>query len=149
MKLFGLTRLSAKLLAIFILILGVTLIGLFTIIESREYFDEHKNLATNLQELITTQSAPIATALWEVDEQKINFFLSEIGKLKFVQGAVVTNASGKIVAKNGDIDTPAKSPEFVAQKPLILGVGKNRWPLARSRLSRMTGKSFAMSNADW
>lgn len=124
MKSIGFTRLSTKLLAIFILILGVTLIGLFSIIESRKYFDERKNLVSNLQELIKTQSAPISTALWEVDKQKIDFFLSEVKKLNFIQGVVVTNTSGEIVASTGDIDTPAKRPEFVAQTPLIFGSGE-------------------------
>lgn len=125
MKLFGFTRLSTKLLGIFFLILGVTLIALFTVIETRAYFDERRNLVINLQELITIESVPIATALWELDDQKINSFLSEFGRLPFVQGTVVTDGSGKIVAKNGDIDTPAKSSEFVAQEPLIFRRGEN------------------------
>ena len=125
MKFFGFTRLSAKLLAIFFLILGVTMIGLFAAILVREYFDARRNLVINLQELATTQSTPIAAALWELDDRKITSFLSEVGKLNFIQGAAVTDQSGKIVARYGDIDMPAKSSELVAQEPLVFMHGGN------------------------
>ena len=49
MKLGGFTRLSTKLLAIFLLIVGVTLIGLFAILETRQYFSERRELVANLE----------------------------------------------------------------------------------------------------
>ena len=123
MKQFGFTRLSAKLLAIFLVILGVTLIGLFAIFETREYYAERQDLGVTLQELIKTQSRPIATALWELDTKKINNFLKEVGRLRFVQGIVITDPAGDFVAKNGDIDTPPTSSDFVARAPLVFRGG--------------------------
>ncbi len=125
MKLFGFTKLSAKLLALYIVIIGVTSVGLFSALETRDYFAQRRSLVVNLQELIKTQSVPIATALWELDTKKINTFLEEVEKLQFVRGAVITDSTGKIVAKNGDIDTPPKSSDFVAQEPLVFRSGAN------------------------
>ncbi len=125
MKLFGFTKLSAKLLALYLVIIGVTSVGLFSALETREYFAQRRSLVVNLQELIKTQSVPIATALWELDTKKINTFLEEVEKLQFVRGAVITDSTGKIVAKNGDIDTPPKSSDFVAQEPLVFRSGAN------------------------
>jgi PAS domain S-box-containing protein len=45
--------------------------------------------------------------------------LEEVGRLQFVQGTVIIDTTGEIVAKNGDIDTPPKSSDFVAQGPLV------------------------------
>jgi len=123
MKLFGFTKLSAKLLALYLVLIGVTLVGLFSALETRDYFAQRRSLVVNLQELIKTQSVPIATALWELDTKKINTFLEEVEKLQFVRGAVITDSTGKIVAKNGDIDTPPKSSDFVAQEPLVFRSG--------------------------
>jgi signal transduction histidine kinase len=125
MKLFGFTKLSAKLLALYLVLIGVTLVGLFSALETRDYFAQRRSLVVNLQELIKTQSVPIATALWELDTKKINTFLEEVEKLQFVRGAVITDSTGKIVAKNGDIDTPPKSSDFVAQEPLVFRSGAN------------------------
>ena len=125
MKLFGFTKLSAKLLALYLVIIGVTSVGLFSALETRDYFAQRRSLVVNLQELIKTQSVPIATALWELDTKKINTFLEEVEKLQFVRGAVITDSTGKIVAKNGDIDTPPKSSDFVAQEPLVFRSGAN------------------------
>ncbi len=125
MKLFGFTKLSAKLLALYLVIIGVTSVGLFSALETRDYFAQRRSLVVNLQELIKTQSVPIATALWELDTKKINTFLEEVEKLQFVRGAVITDSTGKIVAKNGDIDTPPKSADFVAQEPLVFRSGAN------------------------
>lgn len=123
MKLFGVTRLSAKLLAIFLVILGVTLIGLFAVLDTREYYAKRQDLVVTLQELIKTQSRPIATALWELDIKRINNFLKEVGRLRFVQGIVITDPAGDFVAKNGDIDTPPTSSDFVARAPLVFRGG--------------------------
>jgi len=125
MKLFGFTKLSAKLLALYLVLIGVTLVGLFSALETRDYFAQRRSLVVNLQELIKTQSVPIATALWELDTKKINTFLEEVEKLQFVRGAVITDSTGKIVAKNGDIDTPPKSSDFVALEPLVFRSGEN------------------------
>ena len=125
MKLFGFTKLSAKLLALYLVIIGVTSVGLFSALETRDYFAQRRSLVVNLQELIKTQSVPIATTLWELDTKKINTFLEEVEKLQFVRGAVITDSTGKIVAKNGDIDTPPKSSDFVAQEPLVFRSGAN------------------------
>ncbi len=125
MKLFGFTKLSAKLLALYLVLIGVTLVGLFSALETRDYFAQRRSLVVNLQELIKTQSVPIATTLWELDTKKINTFLEEVEKLQFVRGAVITDSTGKIVAKNGDIDTPPKSSDFVAQEPLVFRSGAN------------------------
>jgi signal transduction histidine kinase len=125
MKLFGFTKLSAKLLALYLVLIGVTLVGLFSALETRDYFAQRRSLVVNLQELIKTQSVPIATALWELDTKKINTFLEEVEKLQFVRGAVITDSTGKIVAKIGDIDTPPKSADFVAQEPLVFRSGAN------------------------
>ncbi len=123
MKQFGFTRLSAKLLAIFLVILGVTLIGLFAVLDTREYYAKRQDLVVTLQELMKTQSRPIATALWELDTKKINNFLKEVGRLRFVQGIVITDPAGDFVAKNGDIDTPPTSSDFVARAPLVFRGG--------------------------
>ena len=96
MKLFALTKLSGKLLTLYLVIIGVTLIGIFSAIETREYFAQRRSLVVDLEELIRTQSVPIATALWELDTGKINAFLEEVGNLPFVQGSVVTDSTADI-----------------------------------------------------
>ena len=123
MKLFGFTKLSGKLLALYLVIIGVASVGLFSALETREFFAQRRNLVVDLQELTRTQVVPIATALWEIDTRKISLFLEEVGKSPFVQGAVVTDNAGNIVAKNGDVDTPPKSPDFAAQEPLVFRSG--------------------------
>jgi hypothetical protein len=50
MKLVVLTRLSAKLLAIYLLIVTLTLSGLFAVFEAREYTREQETLEEDLKE---------------------------------------------------------------------------------------------------
>ena len=123
MKVFGLTRLGAKLLALYLLIIGTALVGIFSALVTREYFAQRRDLVADLQELAKTQSVPITAALWELDTDKIDTFLEEVGKLPFVQGAVVTDGTGFLISSIGDIDTPPKSAEFSAQASLVFRDG--------------------------
>ena len=124
MKQFGFTRLSTKMLTVFLFILGSTLVGLFSVIEFRDFLVERRALIADLHELTKIESPPIAAALWEFDIKKINSFLVEAGRLEFVQGAVVTDQMEKIIAQIGDLDTPPKSPEFVSYNPLVFRYGE-------------------------
>jgi PAS domain S-box-containing protein len=119
------TRLSIKLLTIIALIVGTTLVGLFALLESREYFSERDELVANLQELLKVQNAPIASALWELDVEKINLFLVGIGNLPFVQGSFVTDKLGNVVASNGDIETLPDVSEFVGEEQLTFKTASN------------------------
>ena len=123
MKLFGLTRLSAKLLALYLLIIGTSLVGIFSALMTREYYAQRRSLVADLQELVKTQSVPISMALWELDADKIDTFLEEVGKLPFVQGAVVTDSTGFLISTIGDIDTPPENAGFSAQVPLVFRDG--------------------------
>lgn len=134
MKLRGFTKLSTKLLAIFLLIVGVTLIGLFAILETRQYFSERRELVANLEELVNIQSQPISAALWEFDTNKVESFLVEVGRLPFVQGTVVIDTTGTIIAQNGDPNTPPKNPDFVAHKRLVFRRGINSEPVGSIRI---------------
>ncbi len=123
MKLLGITRLGAKLLALHLLIIGTTLVGIFSALVTREYFAQRRELIADLQELVKTQSVPISAALWELDTGKIDTFLGEVGKLPFVQGAVVVDGTGFLISTIGDIDTPPKNAEFSAQALLVFRDG--------------------------
>jgi PAS domain S-box-containing protein len=119
MKIPRITRLSTKLLSIYLVILGTTMIILFSIFAVVEYFVERRILITEVQKLIDVQKAPITTALWEYDIRKLNLFLTEVGTLPFVQGAIVSEKSGKVVVKHGDIGTPPNNSEFSKNVPLV------------------------------
>ncbi len=123
MKLFGLTKLSAKLVALYLVIIGATLIGLLSAQETREYYTQRRNLVADLQDLIKTQIPPVTTAPGELDTEKIDAFLAEVGSLPFVQGAAITDSTGKLVSTIGDIVTPPKSVDFAAEAPLVFQRG--------------------------
>ncbi len=134
MKLFGLTKLSAKLVALYLVIIGATLIGILSALETREYYTQRRALVADLQELIKTQSLPVTTALWELDTEKIDTFLAEVGSVPFVQAAIVTDTTGMVVSTIGDINAPPKSANFVAEAPLVYQRGATSQPLGSIKI---------------
>ncbi|MDJ0894057.1 MAG: ATP-binding protein [Alphaproteobacteria bacterium] len=128
------TKLSAKLVALYLVIIGTTLIGILSALETREYYTQRRNLVADLQELIKTQSLPVTTALWELDTEKIDTFLAEVGSLPFVQGAAITDSTGKLVSSIGDINAPPKSVDFAAEAPLVFQRGAISQPLGSIKI---------------
>ena len=106
--------LSARLLAIFLPVVSIVLIGLFAILEYQYYKSERSELIATLRELVAIQGPAVASAVWEVDDEEIDKRLRAVSDLDYVQSAAVFDPDGTVLAQTGDFERAPEDPEFLA-----------------------------------
>jgi len=122
--------LKAKLLAIYIPLVGLSVLVAFVVFAFMYYIDQRQDLAHRLDRFMDLQSSAIAEALWQYDTDKIKSLLDELGKSPDVVGVVVYDQRGEIVASVGQIDdAEPERPEFRAERPLVFKSGKIEEPV--------------------
>ncbi len=122
--------LRAKLLAIYVPLVGLSVLAAFIVFAIMYYVGQREDLAHRLDRVMDLQSSAIAEALWQYDTDKINALLVELGKIPDLEGVVVHDQTGEIVASVGRIDdAEPERPEFRAERSLIYKSGKIEDPV--------------------
>jgi PAS domain S-box-containing protein len=110
--------LRAKLVAIYVPMVAISILILFAVLEFRFYYSERDKLIEGLSNLISTQAPAFAAATWEFDTNRIDELLKGLEDLPMFQGGVVRDPSGQVLGKTGDIETAPENPAFSASRPL-------------------------------
>jgi PAS domain S-box-containing protein len=116
---------GAKLNAIYVPLVSLTILALFVVLEFRFYYSERDKLIEGLDTLMTTQAPAFAAASWEFDVPGIEKLLEGLKDLPMLQGAVVRGSSGDILAEIGDVDTPPKIAAFMSARDLNFTAGSS------------------------
>jgi signal transduction histidine kinase/HPt (histidine-containing phosphotransfer) domain-containing protein/FixJ family two-component response regulator len=111
--------LSYKLLIIFVPLVCVAVVGLFAVLEYGQYRSQRADLIEALDELVNVQSSAFIPAVWELDTEQVAKLLHEVGRLPQIQGGVVLDSVGGVLASTGDWESAPSSPEFRAERLLI------------------------------
>jgi len=117
--------LGARLLAIYLPLVTLTLIMVFAVLEYQFYQNKRQELTVTLNELVSVQKTSIATAAWEVDIDEITRLLQATVELSYVGSAVFQDSMGDITAQVGDTQTEPESPEFRAKERVLFKDGDN------------------------
>ena len=91
------------------------LLALFAFIEVRNYYSERAALIDNLESIIDLQSAPIADALWEYDDEQIKAIFYDLGRVPSIHGAALYDMGNDLIYEVGAGDVPPASPDFRAE----------------------------------
>ncbi|MEJ2374410.1 MAG: sensor histidine kinase [Pseudolabrys sp.] len=116
--------LTAKLLAIYIPMVCVAVLVVFSILELQYYRNQRAALVNSLDRLVALQSSALSAAAWEYDTGRISALLAEMRHLPQLQSAVVFDQAGKIIGQVGDINARPESPDFRRSKQLVFSTGK-------------------------
>ncbi len=116
--------LIAKLLAIYLPLVSLSVVILFGVLEARFYLSSRSELIDELKQLVSVQDSAFASAVWEIDTDQINALLAEIGRLPNIQSAEVFDTSGEKLGSVGDTKAPPEVKEFRVDRPLVYKTSK-------------------------
>ncbi len=116
--------LTAKLLAIYIPMVCVAVLAVFSILELQYYRNQRAALVNSLDHLVDLQGSALSAAAWDYDTERISALLAEMQHLPQLQGAVAFDQAGKIIGEVGDINAKPESPDFRRSKQLAFSTGK-------------------------
>ncbi len=116
--------LIAKLLAIYLPLVSLSVVILFGVLEARFYLSSRSELIDELKQLVSVQDSAFASAVWEIDTDQINALLAEIGRLPNIQSAEVYDTSGEKLGSVGDTGVPPEVKEFRVDRALVYKTSK-------------------------
>jgi C4-dicarboxylate-specific signal transduction histidine kinase len=139
--------LTAKLLAIYIPMVCVAVLAVFSILELQYYRNQRAALVNSLDRLVALQSSALSAAAWEYDTGRISALLAEMQHLPQLQSAVVFNQAGKIIGQVGDINTKSESPDYRRSKQLVFKTGQISENVGRLVVTFQSGEIW--NNVRW
>jgi PAS domain S-box-containing protein len=123
-KPFAFESLTAKLLAVYLPLVCVSVLALFSVLEVRYFLTERSKLEVVLKDVVAVQSSAFVSAVWEYDTDQIEALLDDMEGFPSLQGAAVYDSQDKILGQIGDIETTPEIPQFRAENTLVYGPGK-------------------------
>ncbi|MBF0147020.1 MAG: PocR ligand-binding domain-containing protein [Magnetococcales bacterium] len=112
------SRLSHKLLLIYLPLTVVAVLAVFAVLEVDYFHKEQARLMENLARVANTQGTAVEAAVWEFDLQHLRDILEKQTHLPFLQSIVVHGGNGEVLAAVGDLERSLRSPEFRMERPL-------------------------------
>jgi PAS domain S-box-containing protein len=116
---YGFKSLTVKLLAIYLTLVALSALILFSVLEFRTFLADRDKLLKNLQNVLSIQSSPVEAALWEVNAEEVQKIVDDIGALAQVEGVLVRAVDGQLVARAGIADAQLDKPEYRATQQLV------------------------------
>ena len=116
---FHFKSLNRKLIALYCLILGVTLILALSIVELSRYSTQERELQKSLEQLSTIYHKTLTKAVWEYDFTQIRLVIDNFKANPNFRGAAIYDSSDQILDQAGNIDLKSVDPAFVLSKELI------------------------------
>ena len=118
--------LNAKLIAIYLPLVGLAMIALFAILEARFFVNERDRLIESLRNLAEVQLTPLSVALWEYDSDQITKLVIDISRVPGVLRISIKDGSGDVVEQVGDFATETATPDLVVIRPVVFRSGDSR-----------------------
>jgi signal transduction histidine kinase/ActR/RegA family two-component response regulator/HAMP domain-containing protein len=111
--------LRAKLLTTYLLIVGVSMIVLFTAFEYRNYHNATKRLHEQIQQIAEFQSSTLSVPVWNFDEQSIRLAMSTLANnLYFISGTLLDDY-GHVLEHVGKESNEANATELKITRDII------------------------------
>ncbi len=114
--------LNAKLLAIYLPLVTLTIVASFGILEFYHYTSRHTEFQSELDELAKLHKTAFTKAVWEYDTPQIKLLLRNIKMDPNFESATVFDSSGELLAKTG-LEPNNIDPEYVREIDLIFERG--------------------------
>ena len=115
--------LTSKLLAVYLPLVLLSLVILSAVQGIDFYYQQRAQLIEELQQIAEIQSNSAATAVWELDNERLMATASEIGSLVHIQGFRIQDETGAILAESGYPDLPVDSREFLVTRNIVFKSG--------------------------
>ena len=132
--------LAVKLLAIYVPMVCIALLALFSIFELQYYRSERAALIDSLDRLVALQSSAFAAAMWEYDTKQVGVLLDEMARLPQFKSAAVVNESGEILHRIGTIEGEPEAPGLRADQRLIFVTAEAKEDVGRLIVTSHSGE---------
>jgi C4-dicarboxylate-specific signal transduction histidine kinase len=139
--------LTAKLLAIYVPLVCVAVLAVFSILEFQYYRNQRAALVDSLDRLVALQGSALSAAAWEYDTGRISALLAEMRHLPQLQSAVVFDEAGRVIGQVGDINAKPESPDFRRNEQLVFRTGKISENVGRLVVTFQSGEIW--KNVRW
>ncbi|WP_051609986.1 ATP-binding protein [Terasakiella pusilla] len=93
--------LRTKLLATYLIIVGVSMVVLFTAFEYRNYYNANKRLHEQIQEIAEFQSSTLSVPVWNFDEQSIRLAMSTLANNPYFISGTLLDDYGHVLEHVG------------------------------------------------
>lgn len=111
--------LRAKLLLTYLLVVGVSMIVLFTAFEYRNYHNETKRLHEQIKQIAEFQSSTLSVPVWNFDEQSIRLAMSTLANNPHFISGTLLDDYGHVLEHVGKKDVKANTPELKITRDII------------------------------
>lgn len=111
--------LRTKLLITYLLVVGVSMVVLFTAFEYRNYYNAQKRLEEQINQIADFQSSTLSVPVWNFDEQSIQLVMSTLINNDPFVGATLYDDYGHTLYEIGTPDVEPSSPDLQITRSII------------------------------
>ncbi|WP_135079952.1 ATP-binding protein [Terasakiella sp. SH-1] len=111
--------LRTKLLATYLLIVGVSMVVLFTAFEYRNYHNANKRLHEQIKQIAEFQSSTLSVPVWNFDEQSIRLAMSTLANNPYFVSGTLLDDYGHVLEHVGEEDIEPNVPELKVTRDII------------------------------
>ncbi len=105
---FPVLSLRAKLLAVYLPIVGITLLVFFAALETVNYRNLSAELHSRLEKFVAVQASALSSPLWNYDIASIDAILTAMSREQDLLGAIVYDQDGRVLSSIGPVDGPGR-----------------------------------------
>lgn len=111
--------LRTKLLATYLLIVGVSMVVLFTAFEYRNYHNANKRLHEQIKQIADFQSSTLSVPVWNFDEQSIRLAMSTLANNPHFISGTLLDDYGHVLEHVGKEGAEPNVPELKVARDII------------------------------
>ncbi len=111
--------LRTKLLATYLLVVGVSMVVLFTAFEYRNYHNATKRLYEQIQQIAEFQSSTLSVPVWNFDEQSIRLAMSTLANNPYFISGTLLDDYGHVLEHIGPQDVQPNTPELKVTRDIV------------------------------
>ncbi|SCA57451.1 putative Histidine kinase [Candidatus Terasakiella magnetica] len=111
--------LRTKLLATYLLIVGVSMVVLFTAFEYRNYHNANKRLHEQIKQIAEFQSSTLSVPVWNFDEQSIRLAMSTLANNPYFVSGTLLDDYGHVLEHVGEEGVEPHVPELKVTRDII------------------------------
>lgn len=112
--------LTAKIIGLFILIVGTAELTVFGFQSWRYHTEQKSLLIEQFDQLVGAELSNLMPALWEVNPDRVIASVTRLQDVKFLRGLAVFSDTGELIASFGDYKSPPSDPAYIRDLPVTL-----------------------------
>lgn len=111
--------LRTKLLATYLLIVGASMVMLFTAFEYRNYLNATNRLHEQIKQIASFQSSTLSVPVWNFDEQSIRLAMSTLSNNPYFISGTLLDDYGHVLEHVGPQDVEPRTPELKISTDIV------------------------------